>query len=149
MDIGAKAELITEKNRRQMKDSVWLWLWARARQTDNAGLVLHGRPITYAGIAKETGFNVRTLERWMARLLKTARLRMKRLPGYKGFQLWVLESHKFNPRQRALPMNIIEYSQDQQGRNRNPQAFPQKTPQSCGVRLRRVAGEKKLLNNYT
>jgi len=59
-----------------MGASIWLYGWLVLRQTsqhDGVGWVLGGSPITYREIEEETGFNPRTLERWM-RDLRRGRL---------------------------------------------------------------------------
>jgi hypothetical protein len=51
-----------------MGSAVWLYGWLVLRQTHQTGTVgwvLGGAPIHYREIEEETGFNRRTLERWM------------------------------------------------------------------------------------
>jgi hypothetical protein len=55
-----------------MGAAIWLYGWLVLRQTHQTGTtgwVLGGAPISYREIEEETGFNRRTLERWM-RLLR-------------------------------------------------------------------------------
>src|ERR1700722_11010757 len=54
-----------------MGAAVWLYGWLILRQTHQTGTigwVLGGAPIHYREIEEETGFNRRTLERWMKML---------------------------------------------------------------------------------
>lgn len=71
LNTGLRGGLFEAKHGAQMGPAVWLYGWLVMRQTTehgSTGLVLGGRPITYREIEQETGFNRRTLERWMRRL---------------------------------------------------------------------------------
>ncbi len=60
--------LFEARHHRRMGAAVWLYGWLVLRQTHQQGglgWVLGGSPISYREIEEETGFNCRTLERWM------------------------------------------------------------------------------------
>lgn len=68
-NTGLRGGLFEAQHYRRMGSAVWLYGWLVLRQTHQSGptgWVLGGAPISYAEIEEETGFNRRTLERWMA-----------------------------------------------------------------------------------
>src|SRR5580700_1552898 len=65
---GLRGVLFEAKHYARMGSAVWLYGWLVLRQTHQSGTVgwvLGGAPIHYREIEEETGFNRRTLERWM------------------------------------------------------------------------------------
>jgi DNA-binding transcriptional regulator YhcF (GntR family) len=65
---GLRGGLFERQHYARMGSALWLYGWLVLRQTnqrDGIGWVLGGTPITYREIEEETGFNSRTLERWM------------------------------------------------------------------------------------
>lgn len=71
-NTGLRGVLFEAHHHARMGAAIWLYGWLVLRQTHQTGAigwVLGGAPITYREIEEETGFNRRTLERWM-RLLR-------------------------------------------------------------------------------
>jgi hypothetical protein len=67
-NAGLRGVLFEARHHRRMGAAVWLYGWLVLRQTHqqgDLGWVLGGSPISYREIEEETGFNCRTLERWM------------------------------------------------------------------------------------
>jgi hypothetical protein len=72
-NTGLRGVLFEARHYQRMGAAVWLYGWLVLRQTHqqgSVGWVLGGAPVSYRDIEEETGFNCRTLERWM----KTLRL---------------------------------------------------------------------------
>src|SRR5271154_59517 len=70
-NAGLRGVLFEARHHRRMGSAVWLYGWLVLRQTHqqgDLGWVLGGAPISYREIEEETGFNCRTLERWMQTL---------------------------------------------------------------------------------
>lgn len=70
-NIGLRGGLIDRRHYERMGSAIWLYAWLILRQThqqDETGWVLGGSAVTYREIEEETGFNPRTLERWMRTL---------------------------------------------------------------------------------
>lgn len=70
-NTGLRGVLFEARHFDRMGSAIWLYGWLVLRQTHESGgfgWVLGGSPITYREVEEETGFNRRTLERWMAAL---------------------------------------------------------------------------------
>jgi hypothetical protein len=70
-NTGLRGVLFEAKHYERMGSALWLYGWLVLRQTHqtgSTGWVLGGAPISYKEIEEETGFNARTLERWMSTL---------------------------------------------------------------------------------
>ncbi len=70
-NTGLRGVLFEARHYERMGSAVWLYGWLVLRQTHqtgSTGWVLGGAPISYKEIEEETGFNARTLERWMRAL---------------------------------------------------------------------------------
>jgi DNA-binding transcriptional ArsR family regulator len=68
---GLRGVLFEAQHYSRMGAAVWLYGWLVLRQTHQSGslgFVLGGKPVSYREIEEETGFNPRTLERWMRTL---------------------------------------------------------------------------------
>jgi hypothetical protein len=71
-NTGLRGVLFEARHHARMGAAIWLYGWLVLRQTHQTGTtgwVLGGAPVSYREIEEETGFNRRTLERWM-RLLR-------------------------------------------------------------------------------
>jgi hypothetical protein len=72
-NTGLRGVLFEAQHYARMGAAIWLYGWLvlrRKHQTGTTGWVLGGAPISYREIEEETGFNLRTLERWMRLLRK-------------------------------------------------------------------------------
>jgi hypothetical protein len=70
-NAGLHGVLFEARHCERMGAAIWLYGWLVLRQTHQAeevGWVLAGTPLNYREIEEETGFNRRTLERWMRTL---------------------------------------------------------------------------------
>ena len=79
-----------------MGSAVWLYAWLILRQTHQhgpIGFVLGGAPITYREIQQETGFNPRTLERWMQTLREHGYVQTETVPA--GIVVRITKAKKF------------------------------------------------------
>ncbi len=80
----------------RMGAAIWLYGWLVLRQTherDHVGWVLGGAPITYREIEEETGFNCRTLERWMRDLRRCGYIETEAVPA--GIVVRITKAKKF------------------------------------------------------
>jgi hypothetical protein len=95
-NTGLRGGLFEEQHYRRMGAAVWLYGWLVLRQTHQSGSmgwVLGGAPICYAEIEEETGFNRRTLERWMAILRASCYIETQTVPG--GVSVRITKAKKF------------------------------------------------------
>ncbi|HTV60450.1 MAG TPA: hypothetical protein VMJ93_16375 [Verrucomicrobiae bacterium] len=70
-NAGLRGVLFESRHYERMGSAIWLFGWLVLRQTHQSGSVgwvLGGKPVSYREIEEETGFNRRTLERWMQTL---------------------------------------------------------------------------------
>jgi hypothetical protein len=70
-NTGLRGVLFEATHYERMGSALWLYGWLVLRQTHqtgSTGWVLGGAAISYKEIEEETGFNARTLERWMGTL---------------------------------------------------------------------------------
>jgi len=103
MNIGVHSGLIDAKHEQRMGPAIWLYLWLLWRQTKSSGLVLGGMPLTYAEIAKRSGFAERKIRRWMDALRLFGYVKIE-YRSYKMLCIQVLKSKKFNYKQASLPL---------------------------------------------
>lgn len=110
LNTGLRGGLFEAKHVMHMGPALWLYGWLVMRQTTEhgpIGLVLSGRPITYREIEQETGFNRRTLERWMRRLRRGGYI--ETTPAIEsgaavGLVVRILKAKKFGACQRPLTL---------------------------------------------
>jgi hypothetical protein len=94
-NTGLRGVLFEERHYARMGSAIWLYGWLVLRQTHQTGTtgwVLGGAPVTYREIEGETGFNRRTLERWMSLLRRNAYIATEAAPG--GVVVRVLKAKK-------------------------------------------------------
>lgn len=104
INSGVRSGLWDAKHAGAMGMSVFLFGWCVTRQTTQRhgeGLVLRGKPISYAQIAAETGFPESTLRKWMRKLVAAKYLDVK-YTVYKLMVIRVLKAKKFPDAQRSL-----------------------------------------------
>ena len=83
-NAGLRGVLFDARHYERMGSAVWLYGWLVLRQTHQSGavgFVLGGAPVRYGEIEEETGFNIRTLERWMAVLRRYGYIETETAPG--------------------------------------------------------------------
>jgi len=94
-NTGLRGVLFEERHYARMGAAIWLYGWLVLRQTHqtgSTGWVLGGAPVTYREIECETGFNRRTLERWMSLLRRNAYIATEAAPG--GVIVRILKAKK-------------------------------------------------------
>ena len=95
-NTGLRGVLFESRHYERMGSAVWLYGWLVLRQTHqqgSLGWVLGGAPISYREIEEETGFNPRTLERWMQTLRRSGYIETEAVPG--GVIIWITKAKKF------------------------------------------------------
>lgn len=81
---GLRGVLFEARHYARMGSAIWLYGWLVLRQTHQTGAVgwvLGGAPVSYREIEEETGFNRRTLERWMSALRREGYIETDATPG--------------------------------------------------------------------
>jgi hypothetical protein len=95
-NAGLRGVLFEARHHRRMGAAVWLYGWLVLRQTHqqgDLGWVLGGAPISYREIEEETGFNCRTLERWMHTLRRHRYIETEAVPA--GVIVRITKAKKF------------------------------------------------------
>ncbi len=95
-NAGLRGVLFEARHYERMGAAIWLYGWLVLRQTrqeDEMGWVLGGAPITYREIEEETGFNPRTLERWMHALRRHGYIQTEAVPA--GVIVRITKAKKF------------------------------------------------------
>jgi hypothetical protein len=95
-NAGLRGVLFEARHHRRMGAAVWLYGWLVLRQTHqhgDLGWVLGGAPISYREIEEETGFNCRTLERWMHMLRRHGYVETEAAPA--GVIVRITKAKKF------------------------------------------------------
>jgi hypothetical protein len=95
-NAGLRGVLFEARHHQRMGAAVWLYGWLVLRQTHqqgDVGWVLGGAPISYREIEEETGFNCRTLERWMHTLRRQGYIETEAAPA--GVIVRITKAKKF------------------------------------------------------
>ena len=95
-NTGLRGVLFESRHYERMGSAVWLYGWLVLRQTHqqgSVGWVLGGAPISYREIEEETGFNPRTLERWMQTLRRCGYVETEAAPA--GVIIRITKAKKF------------------------------------------------------
>jgi hypothetical protein len=95
-NTGLRGVLFESRHYERMGAAVWLYGWLVLRQTHqqgSLGWVLGGSPVSYREIEEETGFNCRTLERWMQVLRREGYIETDVDPG--GLVIRITKAKKF------------------------------------------------------
>jgi len=95
-NAGLRGVFFEARHHRRMGSAVWLYGWLVLRQTHqqgSVGWVLGGAPISYREIEEETGFNCRTLERWMHTLRRHGYVQTEAAPA--GVIVRITKAKKF------------------------------------------------------
>lgn len=119
-NTGLRGVLFEARHYERMGAALWLYGWLVLRQTHqqgNVGWVLGGSPVSYREIEDETGFNIRTLERWMQTLRRQGYVETEAVPA--GVIVRITKAKKFPQAGRNSADTIRRVA----GRN----------PQMCGA----------------
>jgi len=122
-NTGLRGVLFEARHYERMGAAIWLYGWLVLRQTrqqGGVGWVLGGSPVTYREIEEETGFNCRTLERWMQTLRRQGYIETEAAPA--GLVIRILKAKKF-PQASRKSADSLRRSADScpQFRGRNSQ----------------------------
>jgi hypothetical protein len=101
-NTGLRGVLFEARHYERMGAAVWLYAWLVLRQTHQSGSigwVLGGAPFSYNEIEKETGFNRRTLERWMRTLRRHGYI--ETVPAMGGLIVRITKAKKHTQAARA------------------------------------------------
>ncbi|MGH9682229.1 MAG: hypothetical protein ACRD4S_01255 [Candidatus Acidiferrales bacterium] len=102
-NAGLRGVLFEARHYERMGSAVWLYGWLILRQTHQSGAVgwvLGGAAISYREIEEETGFNCRTLERWMGILRKHGYVETEAAPG--GVIVRITKAKKYSQPPRGF-----------------------------------------------
>jgi hypothetical protein len=106
-NTGLRGVLFERKHFEQMGSAIWLYGWLVLRQTHQSGdvgWVLGGSPISYREMEEETGFNRRTLERWMQILRLHGYVKTQAAPG--GIVMQITKAKKFAHPSRKIAEGV-------------------------------------------
>jgi len=95
-NAGLRGVLFEARHYERMGSAIWLFGWLVLRQTHqtgSTGWVLGGKPVSYHEIEEETGFNARTLERWMQTLRRHGYIETDAAQG--GVVIRIAKAKKF------------------------------------------------------
>jgi hypothetical protein len=93
---GLRGVLFEARHYARMGSALWLYGWLVLRQTHQSGSVgwvLGGAPVRYREIEEETGFNCRTLERWLSTLRREGYIETTAVQG--GVRIRIMKAKKF------------------------------------------------------
>lgn len=93
---GLRGVLFEARHYARMGSAIWLYGWLVLRQTHQSGevgWVLGGAPVSYREIEEETGFNRRTLERWLSELRREGYIETTATQG--GVSIRITKAKKF------------------------------------------------------
>jgi hypothetical protein len=106
-NTGLRGVLFEARHFERMGSAVWLYGWLVLRQTHQSGgvgWVLGGAPVCYREIEEETGFNRRTLERWMHMLRRSGYIQTEAAPG--GVVIRITKAKKFAHPPRGIAEGV-------------------------------------------
>jgi len=130
-NTGLRGVLFEAQHHARMGAAIWLYGWLVLRQTHQCGTtgwVLGGAPVSYREIEEETGFNRRTLERWMRVLRKHEYIGTQSAPG--GVIVRILKAKKHARKGERAPTvrNAAEGVREDAGRG----------PQHCVANVSKI-----------
>ncbi len=108
---GLRGVLFEARHYERMGAAIWLYGWLVLRQTHQhggIGWVLGGAPISYREIEDETGFNARTLERWMKTLRQHGYVETEAAPA--GVIVRITKAKKFTPTGRNSAEGVRRFA---------------------------------------
>jgi len=148
-NTGLRGVLFESCHYERMGAAIWLYGWLVLRQTrqqDSLGWVLGGSPVSYREIEEETGFNCRTLERWMQILRRERYIETETAPG--GLIIRITKAKKFPQEPRGFVGGVRKAAEAATQNRAAVHAYP---PGNEGIAERigssYVAGSEKKRNN--
>lgn len=113
LNSGIRGGLWDDAHLERMGPAVWLFGWLVHRQTrerHGIGLVLGGSPLTYQIISQDTGMAIRTLKRWMTRLVRGGYVRITHTTHMR-MVIEIAKAKKFGPQQLGFPQKQFTFPQ--------------------------------------
>lgn len=110
-NAGLRGVLFEARHHERMGSAIWLYGWLVLRQTHQQGTtgwVLGGAPVSYREIEEETGFNCRTLERWMRTLREYGYIETEAAPA--GVIVRITKAKKFPQAGRKLADGVRRFA---------------------------------------
>ncbi|GEM_PF-1583605 len=150
-NTGLRGVLFEARHYERMGSAVWLYAWLVLRQTHQTGSigwVLGGSPVSYKEIEEETGFNARTLERWMSTLRRHGYIETELAVGGLIIRITKAKKHSQSARNSAEARKAEELRQAACGIRKlagGPRNFAEGCPRNCGG-IRRKASENTQLS---
>jgi len=135
-NTGLRGVLFDAVHYERMGAALWLYGWLVLRQTrqqGSIGWVLGGAPVSYREIEEETGFNSRTLERWMQILRRGGYVNTAAAPG--GVIIWITKAKKFPQGARKLAEGARKAAGDTPRNRVASERYPSSN-QSVAARIR-------------
>jgi len=128
-NAGLRGVLFEARHYERMGAAIWLYGWLVLRQTrqeGSVGWVLGGARISYREIEEETGFNRRTLERWMQTLRRRGYIETE--SSGEGVSVRITKAKKFQ--------RFPQFPQAGRGNAEDGRESAEGHPQNCGDRAR-------------
>ncbi len=104
LSCGVRIALFEKEHREKMHEAVYLFCWLIGRQTvqkNGIGLVLRGRPLTYAEIAGDMHESPNTVRKWLDRLRKHGYVKVK-YGAYMKMRIYVMKAKKWTDKQLSI-----------------------------------------------
>jgi hypothetical protein len=137
-NTGLRGVLFEARHYQRMGSAVWLYAWLVLRQTHqtgSVGWVLGGAPVSYKEIEEETGFNARTLERWMSTLRRHGYIETEPATGGLVVRITKAKKHSQSARNSADAQRTETLRKAAHGLRKlagGPRRVAEGNPQNCG-----------------
>jgi len=141
-NTGLRGVLFEARHYARMGSAIWLYGWLVLRQTHQTGTtgwVLGGAPVTYREIEGETGFNRRTLERWMSALRRNAYIATEAAPG--GVIVRILKAKKHL---QGARLGVSNDAQTARKVAETVRRVAERGPQSCVPRVNESQQDERI-----
>jgi len=144
-NTGLRGVLFERKHYERMGAAIWLYGWLVLRQTHQqgpVGWVLGGTPISYREIEEETGFNCRTIERWMGILRRYGYVETTAAPA--GIAIRIMKAKKFPQPGRSFAEGARRFAGTiPQSRGVNARNYLLSQQDAAGIGSSSVEGSKE------
>lgn len=148
-NTGLRGVLFEESHYARMGSALWLYGWLVLRQTHqtgSTGWVLGGAPISYKEIEEETGFNARTLERWMSTLRREGYIETEPAMGGLVVRITKAKKHAHTGRnftRGATPEALRGAAKGIRKLAGGPRSSAEGYPQNCGAKHPQFSGNTR------
>ena len=141
-NTGLRGVLFEAQHHARMGAAIWLYGWLVLRQTHQTGTtgwVLGGAPISYREIEEETGFNRRTLERWMRLLRKHDYIATQAAQGGVIVRILKAKKHGRSSESERPARNVAEGVRKDAGQS----------PQNCVAVGRKIPSDQRIASRIS